>query len=181
MVAALRTYLRGNSRGFPIIGARLGDCGKTLLVVRLSAVETCQKAYRAICCSSSCILARLERFFGFGFGKEGSGVESFYKKISKLHFQLCLQYSVLRTLLNQSDISDLVEKSFSSCDCISRAANNCQILFPMSERPKIVPANLALLSSVVNDGLSPIARVPHHVKSCFIRRGSESPSLSMCL
>ena len=93
----------------------------------------------------------------------------------------CLHYSILRTLLNQSDISDLVEKSFSSCDCISRAANQCQIVFSVSQGPNIVPANLALLSSDVNDGLSPIARVPHHVKSCFIRRGSESPSLSMCL
>lgn len=86
MVAALGTYLRGIGRGFPIIGARLGDCGKTLLVVRLFSIETCEKAYRAICCSSSCILARLERFFGFGFGKEGSGVESFCMTISKLCF-----------------------------------------------------------------------------------------------
>ncbi len=85
MVAALGTCPRGNGRGFPIIGARLGDCDKKLLVVRLFSVETCE-AYRAICCSSSCTLARLERFFGFGFGKEGSGVESFCKKISKLWF-----------------------------------------------------------------------------------------------
>ena len=33
MAAALGTCLRGNGPGFPIIGARLGDCGKTLLVV----------------------------------------------------------------------------------------------------------------------------------------------------
>ena len=86
MVAASRTCLRANGRGFPIVGARLGDCGKRLLVVRLFSIGTCEKAYRAICCSSSCILARLERFFGFGFGKEGSGVESFCKDISKSGF-----------------------------------------------------------------------------------------------
>ena len=45
-----------------------------------------EKAYRAICCSSSCILARLETFFGFGFGMEGKGVESFCKNISKVVF-----------------------------------------------------------------------------------------------
>ena len=83
MVAALETCLRGNGREFPILGARLGDCGKTWLVACLFSIETREKAYRAICCSSSCILARLERFFGFDFGKEGSGVELFYRKISK--------------------------------------------------------------------------------------------------
>ena len=46
-----------------------------------------EKAYRAICCSSSCILARLETFFGFGFGTEGKGVESFCK--NKILAKLC--------------------------------------------------------------------------------------------
>ena len=46
--------------------------------------------------------------------------------LAKVVFSNCaIQYSILHTLLNQSDISDLVEKSFSSCDCISRAVNQC--------------------------------------------------------
>ena len=85
-------------------------------------------AYRAICCSRSCILARLETFIGFGLGNEGSGVESFCGGISyhtvAAHFMP--RNLLQRTLLNQSDISDLVEKSFSSCDCISRAVHECQ-------------------------------------------------------
>ncbi len=44
-----------------------------------------------------------------------------------------------------------------------------------------VPASLAWLSADENDGFSPKALVPHHVKSCLIRRGSESPFASMCL
>ena len=39
MAAALGTCLRGNGRGFPIIGARLGDCGKTLSVFHLFSIE----------------------------------------------------------------------------------------------------------------------------------------------
>ena len=60
-----------------------------MLEVLLFSFEICVRRliYRAICCSSSCILARLEMFFGFGFGTEGRGVESFCKKIvSKLWF-----------------------------------------------------------------------------------------------
>ena len=51
-------------------------------------------AYRAICCSNSSILARLERFFGLALGAAGGGVDSL--------------------LSNQSDNPDFVENSFSS-------------------------------------------------------------------
>ena len=77
-------------------------------------------------------------------------------------YQCCRDSIRMPTLLNQSDISDFTEKSFSNCCCISRAAS------------------LALLSSEENEGFSISARVPHHVRSCRIRRGSGSP-LSMCL
>ena len=40
--------------------------------------------YRSISCSSSWILARLETFFGFGFGGCGGGFVSFYAAIKML-------------------------------------------------------------------------------------------------
>lgn len=56
-------------------------------------------------------------FLGFGLGVRGGGVDSLYGFVG--HCKALLLYIVvvvrIHTLPNQSDISDLVEKSFSSC------------------------------------------------------------------
>lgn len=67
------------------------------------------------------------------------------------------------SLLNQSENSDLDPKSFNSVSCIARAPNT------------------AGAPAVPCFGLSLKALSPHHVKSCFILRGSLSPSDSICL
>lgn len=83
--------------------------------------------------------------------------------------------------LNQSDISDLSERSLRSSSCITRAvAGQSRAFWP--SRDSFLPANLALWSSnSFPFNFSPIALVAHHVRSCRIRRGSERPSLSICL
>ena len=85
------------------------------------------------------------------------------------------------TLLNQSDRSDFVEKSFSSCDCISRAVGKSSVESHVKFDAHSLPARTAFPSCSVNDGFSPNALVPHHVRSCRIRLGSDRPSLAMCL
>lgn len=63
--------------GRPRFGARCGGwVGVSVLCCRVRGVGEGERAYRAICCSSSWILARLEMFFGFGFGGWGFGMES---------------------------------------------------------------------------------------------------------
>lgn len=57
-------------------------------------------------------------FLGFGLGALGGGVESLW---TVCKYKACISITTYddeagaRTLLNQSDISDFVEKSFNSC------------------------------------------------------------------
>ena len=104
---------------------------------------------------------RFDKFLGLALGATGGGVDSL--------------------LSNQSDRLDFVEKSFNSCDCISLAVETVSWPSLGGRGDSFVPANLALPSPFSNDGLSPNARAPHHIKSCLIRLGSVIPSLSICL
>lgn len=93
--------------------------------------------YRAICCARSSILARFEMFLGFGLGVLGGGVESLCETVSTR--SVCLlrnseSEAIARTLPNQSDISDFVEKSFNSCWWISLASDGYLSLRQQSRR-----------------------------------------------
>ena len=114
-------------KGFGVEGARRRDSQVWRSTWRLGKlVNGCYERdkreamsiYRAICCSRSSIFARFKMFLGFGLGVLGGGVESLCKAVSTR--SVCLSRTsegeaIARTLLNQSDISDFVEKSFNNC------------------------------------------------------------------
>jgi hypothetical protein len=101
--------------------------------------------------SNSCKVALFFSFCGFGFFTTGGGAVSSYQIVSINSSPLQIRS---RTLLNQSESSGLLAKSSISSCCIARAA---MIAFAFLTLP---------------DGFSGSARDPHHVKSCFMRRGS---------
>jgi hypothetical protein len=81
------------------------------------------KSYRLICASRSSILAALERFFGLGVLTSATGAISSCQGVSGTIASLsCIRCR--STLLNQSDISDRVEKSLSSSSCMTRAKSS---------------------------------------------------------
>lgn len=61
--------------GFPLnLEAKVGNfVSEKFLAVEMMSMR---ESYRAICCSSSPIFARLETFLGFGRGIRGGGVDS---------------------------------------------------------------------------------------------------------
>lgn len=87
---------RGGRRSALSGGGRRRDSHVCRSICRLKTTEQCQHCfcgrglgegsslYRAICCSRSCILARFDKFIGFGLGNEGSGVASFCDGLSTL-------------------------------------------------------------------------------------------------
>jgi hypothetical protein len=101
--------------------------------------------------SSSCSVAWFFSFCGFGFlALSGAAISS-----CTIVSTCCWTSEIDRpTLLNQSESSGLLAKSSMSSCCIARAAM------------------IALAFLTLPDGFSGSALDPHHVSSCFIRRGS---------
>jgi hypothetical protein len=108
-------------------------------------------AYLLTSSSSSCNVALFFSFCGFGFLTTGGGAVSSCANISIRSLSLQID---IHTLLNQSESSGLLAKSSMSSCCIARAAI------------------IALAFFTSPEGFSGSARDPHHVRSCFIRRGS---------
>lgn len=116
-------WLLAVSGDLPMFFALLVTCVPILVLVRV--VQSLEKVkgkrpYRSICASRSWILSALETFLGLGLLTSVTGAVSSYQGVSQLRASVpCIRS--ISTLLNQSDISDRVEKSLSSSSCMTRA------------------------------------------------------------